>query len=266
MRKVLVIRFIIMNHSLSNLDNCIFDYLVLHGNKPVSLAKIYEDIRSKTGHRCNDLTDSSNHRRYFLSTCYSLDKNYKNIKKVHQNNRLYLMFQTDKKDVNFDSSVYNDSLDDVGFWQDDYNVKNIVDYMCDNSMLNEVNGDYYSTLFDNSDTLLHLLVRYNKYDELENALRQNNVDLNTKNVKGYTPLDMAIKSGNKKMIKLLINYWDEEPVKQLQPNIYKQNNQSVDKNDTDMSKYPYHVTNTVYFLGIWYIFTTLFYLYRSITA
>ncbi|ARF12049.1 ankyrin repeat protein [Klosneuvirus KNV1] len=259
-----------MNHSLNQLDDCIFDYLALNADKPVSLAKIFNDIRSKTGHRCNELTDSNNHRQYFLSTCYSLDRHYTNIKKIYHNNRLYLLFQKDKKETNFDRSYYIDPLYDDNIWREDNNLINIVNYMCDNSMLDNFDNNYYSNLFAESDTLLHLLVRYNKYDELVNLLSHNNVDLNKKNAQGETPLDMAITTGNKKMIKLLINYWDEVPVKQLQrkPNIYKQNNQAIitTKPETNLTRYWKHLTNTVYFLGIWYIFLNLFYIYHFITA
>jgi len=259
-----------MNHSLNNLDDCVFDYLALNADKPVSLAKIFNDIRSKTGHRCNELTDSHNHRQYFLSTCYSLDKHYTNIKKIHRDNRLYLMFQKDRKDINFDRSYYDDPLYDDNIWKEDSNLINIVNYMCDNSMLDDFDNSYYSNFFDESNTLLHLLVKYNKYDELENLLRQKNIDPNKKNAQGETPLDLAIKSGNKKMIKLLINYWDEVPVKQLQrkPNLYKQNNQMIvtTKPDTNISRYSKHLTNTVYVLGVWYMFLNLFYVYRFFTA
>lgn len=257
-----------MNHSLNHLDDCIFDYLALHADKPVSLAKIFDDIRTDSGHRCSELTDNSNHRRYFLTTCYSLDKNYKNIKKVYWNNKLYLMFQKDKKDTQFDENIYNDPLYDGNYWNNEYNVKNVVDYLCTESIFNDFEDYYYSDLFDDSDTLLHLFVRYNRYDELVNVLENHKIDLNKRNVHGDTPLDLAIKLGDKKMIKLLINKWNDEPhIKELKrkPNVYSQYDQVVVANETIRSN-NWRVTDLVYLFGVWYILVNLYYMYNYITA
>lgn len=255
-----------MNHSLNHLDDCIFDYLALNADRPIPLAKIFEDIRSGSGHRCNELTDSSNHRRYFLSTCYSLDRNYTNIKKIHRNNRLYLVFQKAKNDTNFDPSAYNDALGETGYWRDEYNLRNIVDYMCDNSMLNDFDDNYYSNKFDDSDTLLHLLVRYNRYDELENVLRNHNVDLNKKNAQGETPLELAITMKNKKMIKLLINYWEDGTVKQLR----RINNQNKEvfapvKNEAVYVTYWRYFTYFVLLTGFWHIISNVLHAYHYVT-
>jgi ankyrin repeat protein len=267
-----------MNHSLNNLDECIFDYLVLNADKPTALPKIFNDIRSGSGHRCDGLTDKYNHRQYFLSTCYSLDKNYKNIKKLYRDNKMYLLFQKDRHDANFESSFYNDhSLYDNSYWKDDYNLKNIINYMCENCMLYDFDNTYLSNLFDNTDTLLHLLVRYDKYDDLENLLKFHNVDMiiNKKNVKGETPLDLAMGLKNQKMVKLLISYWNDDPNKKLssEKQDYEQNRKtfvaaksSRTNSETTYSKYWRYLSTSVYFVGLWYVFSNLFLFYNYITA
>lgn len=252
-----------MNHSLNKLNDCIFDYLVANANKAISVAKIFHDIRSGSGHRCDELTDSVNNKQRFLSICYSLDRNYKNVKKVYRNNKLYLLFQKDTKNTDVDQILYDDTSFDNGNWRDDYNLKNIIDYMCDNSMFDDFDSNYFSNNFNDNDSLIHLLIKYNRYDDLEKLLNSHNIDLNKKNTNNETPIDLAINLKNKKMIKILMNYWDEKPVKQLQRR--SNNNHIVINTEPSYITYWKYIMNIVYLLGVWYIFTTLLTMYRYIT-
>lgn len=195
-----------MDHRLNKLDECIFDYLVCNADRPVSLPRIFDDIRSTSGHRCEELTNSYKHRQHFLSTCYSLNRNYKNIKKIFRFRKLYLMFQKDRKDTTFEDSYYDNKLYEHEYWKDDYTIRNLIDYMCEDSIFDDFEDMYFAQIFDGYDTLVHLLVTYNKYDKLENLLKFHNVDANCKNAKGETPLDIAISMKNKDMVKLLMKY------------------------------------------------------------
>lgn len=194
-----------MDHKLSKLDECIFDYLACNADKPVSLPRIFDDIRRDSGHRCEELTNSFRHRQHFLCTCYSMNRNYKNIKKIFRYGKLYLMFQKDRPDTNFEDSYYNNKVYEHEDWKD-YTIKNIIDYMCEDSIFDNYEDLYFSRLFDEHDTLIHLLVTYNKYDQLENLLKFHNVDVNCKNSRGDTPLDIAISMKNGDMVKLLMKY------------------------------------------------------------
>lgn len=265
-----------MNHSLNNLDDCVFDYLALHADQPVSLVKIFNDIRSGSGQRCNELTDSANHRQRFLAVCYSLDRSYKNIKKIHRNNKLYLVFQKDRNDNDiFDNSSFNDQQYD-NTWKEEYHVKDIIDYLCDNSMLADFDTNYYTNMFDQSETLLHLLVRYNRYNELEKVLQSGKVDLNKKNNKGETPLELAVNLKNLKMIKLLIERWDDGAyVKQLQRKTNKPNKENKDvevfsrpvrSREVSFVESLQQPSTLVYALGVWYIFSTALSFYRYVIA
>lgn len=241
-----------MDHPLNKLDECVFDYLVLHADKPVALPKIFNDIRSGSGHRCEQLINSRAHWQHFLATCYKLDKNYKNIKKLYRNNHLYLMFQKDRQDTDFGESFYDDSAYENTNWKDDYDLNNIINYMCDNAMLDDF---YFSNLFDNSDTLLHLLVRYNRYNEFENLLKSNSIDLNKKNLQGETPLDLAITLKNKRMIKLLINHLDNN----MAP---RQQSQIITHPEATYSKYYRYLSTAIYIFGMWYIASNLYAIYN----
>jgi hypothetical protein len=198
----------IMDHELNKLDECIFDYLACNADRQVSLPTIFNDIRRQTGQRCEQLTDSYRHRQYFLSTCYSLNRNYKNIRKLFRRGKLYLMFQKDKldQDVNMKDYDYNESIYDHHYWKDDYTLEKLIDYMCEDSIFDDFEDLYFSKIFDEYDTIVHLLVRYNKLETLENLIKFHNVNINCQNAKGETPLDVAIRMKNKEMVKLLIKY------------------------------------------------------------
>lgn len=228
-----------MNHQLVKLDECIFDYLACNADKPISLPEIFTDIRKEVGHRCSDLKSSFNHRQYFLSTCYSLDRQYTNIKKIFWNRKLYLMFQKDRSDTNFEESLYNNQLYEHKYWKDDYTVLNLINYMCDRSTFNDFEDSYFSRIFDGYETLLHLLVTYNKYNELENLLQFHNVDINCRNLKGETPLDVAIAMKNSKMVQLLLKYdkhqkkSDNNRVKTLKEAVNELNNRGGSNSRTN---------------------------------
>ncbi len=199
-----------MDHQFNKLDECIFDYLACNADKPVSLPKIFDDIRKDEGHRCSNLTNSYRHRQHFLTICYGLDRNYKNIKKIFRYGKLYLMFQKDRTDMNFEDSYYDNKLYEHEYWKD-FTIKKLIDYMCEDSLFDDSlfhNSEdlYFTRLFDGYETLVHLLVIYNKYDQLENLLKFHNINVNCKNSRGKTPLDIAISMKNRDMVKLLMKY------------------------------------------------------------
>ena len=68
-----------MDHSIDNLNDCIFDYLLSNIDKPKSFDEIYDAISGTTGHRCSELSRYNSKKKYgsyFLSLCYNLNDNY----------------------------------------------------------------------------------------------------------------------------------------------------------------------------------------------
>lgn len=83
-----------MDHDLSNLSICIFDYLVTQKDDWINIEKIFIDITGSSGHRCSHLKE--NHYNYFEAICYDLPTQYKNVNYNSGNGYKYLQY-TDKK-------------------------------------------------------------------------------------------------------------------------------------------------------------------------
>jgi hypothetical protein len=83
-----------MDHDLSNLNICIFDYLVTQQKGTwVNIKKIFLDITGPSGHRCSALKET--HYNYFEAICYDLPSQYKNVNYNGSNGYKYLQY-TDK--------------------------------------------------------------------------------------------------------------------------------------------------------------------------
>ena len=88
-----------MDHTLDELDACIFDYLAANEDYPKSIDEIWIDITSDDGHRCSELGNAN--KNFFVSTCYDMDINYNNIQKYFVNGRLYLVYSKKEHLNNF---------------------------------------------------------------------------------------------------------------------------------------------------------------------
>lgn len=84
-----------MDHTLTNLNICIFDYLVTQEKGTwINLEKIFVDITGSSGHRCSELKE--NHYNYFEAICHELPNQYKNVNYNGSSGHKYLQY-TDKQ-------------------------------------------------------------------------------------------------------------------------------------------------------------------------
>lgn len=98
-----------MDHTIDNLHQCIFDYLITRENVHVSVQEIFFHITQPFGHRCSALKkDNLQHYNKFLSICYNMHINYKNIRKYFKYDTCYLVYSINKYDqlVNSQSSIH----------------------------------------------------------------------------------------------------------------------------------------------------------------
>ena len=248
-----------MNHTLDKLDECVFDYLALNMDKPVSVVKIFADIRCNTGHRCDELTNGYDDWIYFLSVCYCLDATY-DVTKLHLDGKLHLVLQKDKDNLSIVRSGYDESSYNNTYWNDGYNFPKIIDHICKNGKIYSFNNEYYAKLFNASDTLLHLLVRCDKYDELTELLNTKMVNTDAKNAFGYPLLDFAMSLRKLDIIALLVDYEKRN---------YDMNNTFVGIVPVDAnieSRGAMYGRYIVYACGVWYIsvnmYIILLYIYK----
>ena len=193
-----------MDHPISKLDECVFDYLVSNKDKPRSLVKIFKDITKDTGHRCSTLgnnKDNESYKKKFISICYTLHKHYKNIKRRFQDDRLYLWYSTELSDI-YKYDLDNDFSDDDEL--DNMPKDSSIDYILEN------HNDYkYFPLderYDNYDNAIHILVRNGNSGTLKKLLDQFNIDLEARNSLGKTAMDIAVEKNNLDMITMLLDY------------------------------------------------------------
>ena len=88
-----------MDHSLNELKECIFDYLLYHTDTPKYVDQIYDDISGPVGHRCSELSKIGAKRRYkdyFITTCYDMPNEYNNIQLFYKNSVCYLIYSNNK--------------------------------------------------------------------------------------------------------------------------------------------------------------------------
>jgi regulator of replication initiation timing len=119
-----------MDHSIDNLNICLFSYLASIPDSPKSFIQIFNDITGETGHRCSELNDPvlrNANKNKFMISCYSLDNEYDNIHKIYKNDVVYLVYSDNLKVevmVQFDQ-YHNDISLDTSLGIGDMN--NIVD-------------------------------------------------------------------------------------------------------------------------------------------
>ena len=211
-----------MDHPLNQLEDCIFDYLASHANKLVPIEDIYFDITRTEGHRCSQLVSRHDAKEYFISKCYTLDRNYKNIRKLFKGTHLYLVFDQDKRYENtkYDESIFRDvpiSNNNYSNWNVD--PGNVVDYMFDYTSFGDYNRSYFANLFDQRDTILHILVKNNNTEKLQEILKYNDVDIDCENWKGQTPMDVATETQNTVIVSMLMQYKYDYTIKKLEKDV-----------------------------------------------
>lgn len=132
-----------MNYPLSELENCIFDYLASKPDILISINKILMDITCTSGYRCDaleHLLSTNNHfgQKKFFEACDNLDSNFKNVHKFYNqdDNLFYLMFSTEKKPTmnSFDNDDNNNGNLELSI-----NQNIILDYFLKNNNTNKDN-------------------------------------------------------------------------------------------------------------------------------
>ena len=195
-----------MDHKIEELDACIFDYLSSHPDTPKSFTQIFNDISGTSGHRCSQLMDLSNRKKYrdlFTTTCYTMDNKWKNIHKVFKNDIPYLVFSTkNRSDVMINCGNLPITIDLTGGQQDIFELDSAIDYMLDSS---ERQGDFdFSLQLNTNENLIQYLVRKNKLDKLRKLLKLFDVKINEK-FNGKTLVETAMENGSIEVVKELMD-------------------------------------------------------------
>ena len=149
-------------------------------------------------------------KKSFIISCELLNTRFNNIRKCKKRNGLcYLAFVTDKdKELNYPKDIV--SFDDK---DNDEEFKRIKDSEVIEYMLQNPESCYklpIKSLYNNTDTVLHIICKDGKDDLLEDILNYYDVDTEIKNKEGLTPLEVINFEKNPKnsikMVKQLLNY------------------------------------------------------------
>jgi hypothetical protein len=207
-----------MDHSIEELDNCIFDFLVSKPNQWFGIDEIYESItcESESGHRCQALKNNKHNGTYIASykqIAITLNNKFTNIRsKIRTfDNVLCLIF--DEKNTYSKQFWPHEYVSDYKMrdtiksdWSFDANdILNYMDHGIDYN--DEINSKHVTDItYDNTNSYIHLLVINNKIDKLDKLMKIYVLDLDIRNKWNLTPLDIAIKNNNCRMVKLILDY------------------------------------------------------------
>lgn len=197
-----------MDHSLKELDSCIFDFLVDNHDQLKSFEQIFTGISGDTGHRCSALKDEANKNK-FLALCFTLDVNYNNIHKIFVKNEPYLIYSTKSKlEIHQNFNIYFKKRN-LSLESNTFDIINIVNYIIDN-VDDYSECDFYCDINEN-ESLIEYLIKLNKVDMVTKILNLFYIDLSMKNNNGKSLLDIAIDNNNGLMVfKLMeIDYDDK---------------------------------------------------------
>jgi hypothetical protein len=190
-----------MDHTIDKLDECIFDYLASNPDRYIHYRQIFQDITGETGHRCTELTDSTEDRRYFLAVAYSMNNQYKNVRKHIRDRDLYLAFERDEVDMN-PEKYRGKPWTGLPF-------TTVIDHIFTRDMHHDFDEEYYYETFE-KEPLLHEMIRYGVANRtVRNLIEEMNLDIDVINDHQQTPLDVAIAVQNTDMVKFLVRLADE---------------------------------------------------------
>jgi len=257
-----------MNHSIEKLDDCIFDYLVYHVDKPRSFSQIYNDITKDTEIRCLELNNRNKreiYKRRYMTTCHILNQRFEKIHKIYRNDVPYLVYSEKENSID---EIVNDFSNNNIF--DDYDINNF-DF---NELLNYIindNRDFSDNFdsdydingpFDDDGSLLHYLTRNNKIDMLRKFMNLYDVDLSVKDRYDRTPLDVATESNYIVIARELLEYKHNKEklnLKIQQNDLRKANNRIHEKHkilqmeNNKLKKNMYNPTYKPIYIHIFYI-------------
>ena len=199
-----------MDHSITELDACVFDYLTSHADQPKTFTQIYNDISGPNGHRCSALNSAAPaarelYKKRFLTTCYTLDNTFKNVHKVFKNSTPYLIYSNKSRaDVmrDFgDLDIVNTNLSSEDY--DNNDLENIIEYLLDNK--ESYNDFNFTAPVSANENMLQFLVRTNKLDKIRKILDNYDIDV------ARSLIDMATDNNNGAMVReLSIRYYDKQ--------------------------------------------------------
>lgn len=92
-----------MNHSLNELDTCMFLYLAQNQDQPISMYSMWNQLTSNKGYHCEELTIQ--HKQKFITQFNCLPSTYNNIIKFYKNGVPYLV-STKLESWQFDQDKY----------------------------------------------------------------------------------------------------------------------------------------------------------------
>ncbi len=206
-----------MDHTIDQLDDCVYDYLVSKINDPKSLVEIYNDITQNQGHRCTKLNDPKMrgiYKKKFVATCYTLNIHYENIYKIYKNNKLYLIFSRENP-----VEIYKKHISDSSDFKEMENIFEPTDQlaMIDLFMddLKNRNYKFEDLLLEDENTVFHILAKYDKTDQFREISKFFDCNLDIKNTLGKTPIDIAIENNNCKILTQFLNYKYEKQILNL---------------------------------------------------
>ena len=202
-----------MDYHLSELPDCIFNYLATIPDTPQSLSDILKNITGKTGHRCSAL--ETNHKREFLDACDNLNNTYKNVHKFFRDGSFYLMYSDQSEELI--QSLFNEkSLHNLDNTFNDFGVEIMVDYFF-NSKNNSSNNPYtdYVKQYLSKCTVSQARGIFDKYDFKPDEP-----------LFGTSLLDMAIHNNNGPLIAYLTKVKYEDKLIELRADnlTFKKNN------------------------------------------
>ena len=161
-----------MNYSRNNLSDAVYDVLLLHKNKKLTLENIHNEIIDKN--LCDELVNyfSNNMSREILKACIEAQENWKNI--IHENEYWYLDLPPYKLDE----------------------VIQKVHTLTNQHELEELIPEY------GNNSLLHILCREGKYNLLKDLSLKYNIELSLRNKENKTLFNIILKNDKETMITL----------------------------------------------------------------
>lgn len=206
-----------MDHPISQLNDCIFDYLTSYPDMAKSFTQIYNDITGSTGHRCSELNDPSFRalrKNRFITTCYTLDNEYKNIHKIFKSGTPYLVFSSKPKaDVAMQFNLQDLTDSDVMPSSCPVDYDGMIDYLLENTDQFD-DFDFNNAQMTETETLLQYIIKTNKLEQFRKIMSLYDIDLKQQ-INGKSLIDFVLECGNVSLLKELLEHQHNKNVTEL---------------------------------------------------
>lgn len=206
-----------MNHEIDELEDCVYDYLAANPDKYHLTQEIFYDITTKTtGHRCEGLTSSTDHKLYFTWICHHLKFFYEGVRFYYDGEGgTYLAFVTDDgnnillPDVNGD--INGDDYDAI--WQVTYSSE--FGYFFKNKLYERYSAEDFAKTFYSEPMIFEMCRHHKKHDDIIRLIRDKHIDISLKNNHNQTLLDVAIENKNTDLVIKLVHLMDSLAMKSV---------------------------------------------------